>query len=164
MEPDECRFLSKCLDQKHTEDMKTMEDIFKEVYCGLLNKIIRERYIELCDHCQGRTDARALCNETSGTYLGYHGSKNILDKADSRQKANTWQIFLAEVVYQKIFKKVIIDWLKRFSSVEEVIDTDITKYHDFMQERYPALVRVLAKSEDEWREIFEDARKIPGST
>lgn len=137
MDDEEKSYVKIMLRKRHREDENAIEQIFTEQYCKLLDTIVRENFVELCYKCNGLQTDYHMCDGKSATYVKQLGSR-IMDESTAKQRTDTWLQFLDEVTKRGILKKVILYWLKDFTSVANKIDSNILKFHEFMSDEYSA--------------------------
>ena len=104
-----------------------------------MDSTIRKHYYDMCGACRGIEGENGkwhICeDETVSLVVAFGGS--VLDYASDEEKMSTWHSFLNEVQHKDVFKKVVIQWMKRFTGVKEKIDEDRDLYCDYMKNHFP---------------------------
>ena len=138
LDNDENTWVKRLLKMKSRQDTLKMDEIFLRNYTKLLDAVVRKRYDDMCYKCRGTEGEHFhICEEDTSCFVMAFGG-GVLKHATDKEKQTTWKAFIDEVYEYGVFKRVVMKWLRSYTTPEERINDNREYYCDYMKRHFPS--------------------------
>jgi hypothetical protein len=137
LDNDENMWVKRLLKMKSRQDTLKMEEIYIRNYTKLLDATVRKHFHDMCYKCKGSAGEHFhICDEgTDNLVMAFGGG--VLAHATDREKQATWKKFIDEVYDYGVFKRVVMTWLRKYTSPEEKINDNRDYYSSYLRKHFP---------------------------